>query len=333
MSNYIIISSILINFPIIFFFNFLEKNINLFDQPDKIRKFQKKPIALYGGLILIYNLLIFYILNISSNLNLYSEIYFANSREYFSFFFGLSLCFIIGLLDDKHNISANTKLISNSIIIFIVLIIDENLIIRELSFSFLDAPIELKKFSLFFTLLCILLFLNAINMFDGINLQCSIYCLIIFIIFFYKNVFSNLSLVFIISLIFFIYLNSKNKTYLGDSGAQILGFVISFFFIKSYNLESTFTCDEIFIIMMLPGIDMFRLFLERLSNGFNPFRADNRHIHHLLINKIGYFKTLILLQGIIISQIFFYVLFNNNLIIIILFLILYSLLIFRFSKK
>ena len=332
MYNYILIASIIINFPIIYFFNILEKNINLFDKPDKIRKFQKKPIALYGGLILIYNLFVFNILNFTSDLNLYSEIYFTNTREYFSFFFGLFLCFIIGLLDDKFNISANTKLFSNSIVIFIILIIDENLIIRELSFSFLDTSIELKNFSLFFTMLCILLFLNAINMFDGINLQCSIYCLVVFIILIYKNISVNLISVFIISLIFFIYLNSRSKTFLGDSGAQILGFVISYFFIKSYNLETAFKCDEIFIIMMLPGIDMFRLFLERLSKGFNPFRADNRHIHHLLINKIGYFRTLILLQGIIISQIYFYNLFNS-LIIITFFITLYILLIFIVSKK
>lgn len=332
MYNYIIIISIIINFPIIYFFNFLEKNINIFDKPDKIRKFQKKPIALYGGLILIYNLFVFNILNLTSDINLYSEIYFTNTREYFSFFFGLLLCFIIGLFDDKYNISANTKLLSNSLVILIILIIDENLIIKELSFSFIDTSVELKNFSLFFTLLCILLFLNAINMFDGINLQCSIYCLVIFIVLVYKNISLNLISVFILSLIFFIYLNSKNKTFLGDSGAQILGFVISYFFIKSYNLENSFNCDEIFIIMMLPGIDMFRLFLERLSKGFNPFRADNRHIHHLLINKIGYFRTLIFLQGIIISQIYFYNLFKS-LFIITFFIILYLLLIFRLSKK
>ena len=55
MFKIIIIFSILINIPIVFFFNYLSKNINLYDQPDNFRKFQKKPVALYGGLILIYN--------------------------------------------------------------------------------------------------------------------------------------------------------------------------------------------------------------------------------------------------------------------------------------
>ena len=73
----------------------------------------------------------------------------------------------------------------------------------------------------------------------------------------YKNISLNLISVFVISLFFYLF-KLKNKTFLGDSGAQILG--LCSYFIKSYNLENAFKCDEIFIIMMLPGIDMFRLF-------------------------------------------------------------------------
>ena len=73
-------------------------------------------------------------------------------------------------------------------------------------------------------------------MFDGINLQCSIYCLLVFIIFIYKGTFINLSLLIAISLIFFIYLNSKNKTFLGDSGTQVLGFIKRI--IKLYSTET-----------------------------------------------------------------------------------------------
>jgi len=333
MFKIIIIFSILINIPIVFFFNYFSKKINLYDQPDNFRKFQKNPVALYGGLILIYNFILINIYNIVTDLNIYPEIYFANTREYFSILFGVFFCFLIGLHDDKYNISANYKLFANTAILFIVLIIDDSLIIRELHFSFLNNPIELKNFSIFFTLLCILLFINAINMFDGINLQCSIYCLLVFIIFIYKGTFINLSLLIAISLIFFIYLNSKNKTFLGDSGTQVLGFIISYIFIKSYNFESTFQCDEIFVIMLIPGLDMFRLFISRIAKGFHPFKADNRHIHHLLLKKIGYSKTVILIQSIVVSQIIIYNLIDNKLILILILILIYSFLILKISKK
>ena len=35
--------------------------------------------------------------------------------------------------------------------------------------------------------------------------------------------------------------------------------------------------------MCIPGLDMFRLFLFRITNGQNPFNADNNHIHHILL--------------------------------------------------
>ena len=40
--------------------------------------------------------------------------------------------------------------------------------------------------------------------------------------------------------------------------------------------------EEIFIILSLPGLDMFRLFLVRIFYGKNPFSPDRNHIHHLI---------------------------------------------------
>ena len=36
--------------------------------------------------------------------------------------------------------------------------------------------------------------------------------------------------------------------------------------------------------MMLPGIDMLRLFLERILKK-NPFKGDRNHLHHLFYLK------------------------------------------------
>jgi len=46
-------------------------------------------------------------------------------------------------------------------------------------------------------------------------------------------------------------INSKvlNKIFLGDSGTQVLAFVISYILIKSHNLNQEFTPEEIFIIL------------------------------------------------------------------------------------
>ena len=43
--------------------------------------------------------------------------------------------------------------------------------------------------------------------------------------------------------------------------------------------------------MMVPGVDMFRLFLMRILSKKNPFSPDRNHIHHLLLNKIFKYKN------------------------------------------
>ena len=54
--------------------------------------------------------------------------------------------------------------------------------------------------------------------------------------------------------------------------------------------------EEIFLIMMLPGIDMLRLFIIRITNKKNPFKPDKHHLHHLLSNKLNSnIKTLLVL--------------------------------------
>ena len=45
--------------------------------------------------------------------------------------------------------------------------------------------------------------------------------------------------------------------------------------------------------MLIPGIDMIRLFFERIKNKRNPFSNDRWHFHHLLLNKYGYLKTIL----------------------------------------
>ena len=53
---------------------------------------------------------------------------------------------------------------------------------------------------------------------------------------------------------------------MGDSGIYLYSFTISLFFIHFYNERSIIYADTIFLMMMVPGIDMFRLFIRILKN-------------------------------------------------------------------
>ena len=312
MYENILIFFLIFNLIILMFFNKITNIFNIYDQQDGIRKFQKKAISLIGGTIIYVNLIYFFILDFIFPLNLFDNSFLFYTREYFILIFGISFCYLLGLYDDKYQFSANQKLIYNIILISILLLIDDSLIITELKFSFLSELIELRSFSFVFTLLCFLLFINALNMFDGINLQVITYSCVIFSIFIFKNVFLSISCIIIMSLIFVGIYNFRNKAYLGDSGTQLLSFIISYIFIKSYNLDYTFLSDEIFIIMMLPGLDMFRLFLYRIYNGKHPFKADLNHFHHILKKKFSPFLTFLIPQLIIILFILLYYLIENK---------------------
>ena len=119
-------------------------------------------------------------------------------------------------------------------------------------------------------------------MFDGINGQVSIYSIILLILFFYSNVNIEIILLIIICLIFYFIFNIKNKMFLGDSGINVLAYIISINFIDAYNKNIIINADLIFLYFAIPGYELIRLTFQRLIIGKHAFSADNNHLHHYL---------------------------------------------------
>ena len=61
--------------------------------------------------------------------------------------------------------------------------------------------------------------------------------------------------------------------------------------------------------MIIPGLELIRLFFFRIILGKHPFKGDKNHLHHLMIELFGTKKTLFFLTTIIIIPI---VLFKIN---------------------
>lgn len=285
---------------VIFFLNLFillfEKKISLFfnvyDNPDKIRKFHKNQVSLIGGFFFYLNFLLISFCNQELGLNYSLLILFS------------SLFFFIGFYDDIKSINANAKFFILAFIILFYLLLNEKFIISQLNIKNYQLNIY-HPVNIFFTIVCFHLFINAYNMFDGINLQCFFYTNFILIILLFKSQGSDLILSLLIANLFFGFLNYKNRIFLGNSGTLLNSFIISVLIIYFYN-QQLFFADEIFVIMMLPGIDMLRLFFQRILNKKNPFSPDRLHIHHLLINAYGQFHSIIVLQIITIIPYFFF---------------------------
>ena len=335
MNNLILILSliIVINLFLVKYFNKIKIFHYIIDKPDNIRKFHSLPVPLAGGIIIFLNIIIYSIIILTNQEYFLKELIFKDITDAYVFFFAIVIIFIIGYLDDKYDLSPNLKFILLTILMMVILNLDENLAIKEIRFSFIKNTFIIESFSILFTSFCFLVFLNAFNMFDGINLQSSTYSIIIFSSLLIILTNSILIYVMLITLLGYSYLNYKNITFLGDSGALVLAFIISYFFIKTYNLSLITYTDEIFIYMMIPGIDLIRLFFKRILLKKNPLKSDRHHLHHLLCLKFTNMQSLIILQVIIIFPILLNILSLNKLAIIVFTIILYTILIVQLEDN
>ena len=268
MNEFEFIIFLFILFNAIFYLNlnFIAKKINVFDKPDKKRKIHKNKVPSIGGVIFILNIIFYFLLENLLNLS-------SNNINLEYLILTLFAIFVLGFCDDKFDLNSNLKLILFIIIITTYLFLNKNQLIQELRFSTLSSNIQLDGSSLIFTVLSIVIFINAFNMYDGINGQSGLYTIIIFLFFIYKSHFIILSTIIVIFTIFFLINNLKNKIFLGDSGSLTISFLFSILIINFYQNEKLFVCED-FIIMMIPGLDMLRLFFQRISKNKNPLKAD-----------------------------------------------------------
>jgi len=132
---------------------------------------------------------------------------------------------------------------------------------------------------------------------DGINCLLITFCL--FAIFFYKFIIFGytsldlISLVIFLSLLIILYFNYCNKIFLGNSGASLLaGYFI--YLLISKNFISNIDVFQVISIPFIMGIDMIRIFFERISNKKNIFKRDNNHFHHILLRNFKFINSILI---------------------------------------
>jgi len=113
---------------------------------------------------------------------------------------------------------------------------------------------------------------------------------------------------------------------------MLISFILSYLFIKSSKIYNVFLADEIFLIMLVPGLDLIRLFVIRILNHKHPFKGDNNHIHHILLRVLGLYKSLLLLFLLILIPNILSIIYGGTLYLILVSILIYSLLIFFFNS-
>ena len=125
---------------------------------------------------------------------------------------------------------------------------------------------------------------------------------------------------------------------MGDYGVTVSALIIGLISISSYNLQNNnldqIFVEELFLLFFIPGLDMFRLFIERIFKKKDPFSPDKNHLHHILISRFNLKKTLLIYFIISFTPIFVYKTTNlNTLFLIIIYSFLYFVFFIKISKK
>ena len=267
----------------------ITKKFNLIDYPDKIRKLHKVKTPLIGGSLILFSIIYLVIVD---------QLFMVNNNYISKIIIILLPVFIMGLLDDIYNLSPIRKSIFLTFLLLLFLYFNKEFLLTKLYFDdFKKNYLFNDVTSIFITTFCLLLLINAFNMSDGINglaHSIAILWLIILILLFNLNItFYFITLIIFFSLIF----NYKGKYFLGNSGSSLLGSFIGLLTIYLYNSdlnhENIVSVEKIVLIFLIPGLDMLRLFILRISNKKSPFFGDLKHFHHLLISSLHLNKVII----------------------------------------
>tara|TARA_Y100001958_G_C21156583_1_gene491476 strand:- start:12 stop:1073 length:1062 start_codon:yes stop_codon:yes gene_type:complete len=250
---------------------------------EKPQAFHEQAVTRSGGIAAIISISIFF--------GIYYLLY---SKILYDYIFISYSMFLIGFIDDlKINIKPFKRLLIMTIMLF-TFIYFFPIKILNIDISFLEFINNNNFFSSIFTLLCFLFIINGANLIDGFNGLLSFNLIIINVILAYINLendnleFSLLIIAQIIILLSFLLFNfPKAKIFLGDSGAYLMGSLISLNVIITNNLtpdiSSFFFCTLLFYLFFEVFFSFFRKLYERKS----PIHPDDKHLHMLSFYKLS----------------------------------------------
>ncbi len=259
----------------------------LFDIPDE-RKTHTYPISSLGGVGIITGLAI--------SLLLVSDFTLGNSefQYYLACFF---IIFILGVIDDIFVLHPLKK-VFGQLVVASILTAKTHLLISNL--EGLAGVLEMNgTFSYIVSFFTIILVINSFNLIDGVDGLAGSLGLISslsFGLFFYINnniPFAVLGFTMSGSLLAFLCYNfPPAKIFMGDSGSMMIGLVNAILFIKFVQTAGSATAYPVsssigigFCFIIIPLLDVLRVFIIRLTKGVSPFAPDRNHLHHLLLNR------------------------------------------------
>ena len=202
--------------------------------------------------------------------------------------FGGLVIVVMGDLDAVFALNALQKLAVQVAVAFFA--IAEGVTIDFISLG--SKMVPLGAWSVPLTLLWIVGLTNSINLIDGLDgLACGVSIISSMSLFTVMMILGDFGSSLIIAIVigacigFFPFNAHPAKIFMGDTGAQTLGYLLSLI-----SIEGVFKTHTVFSFLIplsifgLPIFDTLFAIIRRLLNGKSPFSADRGHIHHRLID-------------------------------------------------
>jgi UDP-N-acetylmuramyl pentapeptide phosphotransferase/UDP-N-acetylglucosamine-1-phosphate transferase len=215
------------------------------------------------------------------------------------FFVSLLLMFLIGLRDDVLALTPKQKLYSQFLPVILLVVLNQTTV--NSTYGIVDIP-EIPMVAVWvvsvFTLIILTNAYNLIDGLDGLAGTIGIIALTSFGIWFHlsgNDSQSLIALAFAGALLAFLFFNwQPSKIFMGDTGALMIGFLLSYaailFINENYRLpqghEYKFegSVATAICVVIIPVFDTFRVIVLRLRHGQSPFHADKNHLHHQFLN-------------------------------------------------
>ncbi len=273
---------------------YIAEKLRVLDYPNE-RKVHTEPIPRAGGLAFFFGLI------------MAPLILFPHDRRVLSFVLGATVIYIFMFIDDWKGLSPYIKLLVQIIAASIV-IISGNIRFDFLNLEPLGTFMLSSYGSVLFSLLWIVALTNAVNFIDGLNGLASgvifISSLSFAIILFLRGYMLVAALAILLagtSLGFWPYNFPKARTFMGDVGAQLLGFYIGVLTIwGSIKTIGGLLFITYILLFILPLSDLTWSSMRRILKGKHPFYPDKSHLHHMLL-KMGISERGVVIIAYIIS--------------------------------
>lgn len=257
--------------------------INAIDVPKDERRVHKKPTPLLGGLAIYFSFIITLALKNGHLI-----------KQEKGIILGATIIVIGGFLDDKYDLKPIIKLLFQIAAALCLILYDIKIISVTDPFSSYDSYINIMWLSLPLTIIWVVGITNAINLIDGLDGLAAGVALISTVTLFIialLNISTRMEVAILTSVLigaimgFLPYNFYPASIFMGDTGAQLLGFLLGAISIEgAIKSAAAFAISVPILALGLPIYDTLFAMIRRKINGKPIMGADRGHLHHRLLD-------------------------------------------------